>query len=112
MLRGAIAMPGFSDSVYVHWPVRQADIPRRGALSQRARGKGKRSRKAAASPAPSAAMTQATPRAIWMIAAREPLFRPAPPERRGRLDSGNLTPLGMTLFFVWIAVCCVFKILG
>ncbi|HSI18178.1 MAG TPA: hypothetical protein VK980_10445 [Sphingomonas sp.] len=105
-------MPEFIESVYVHRPVREADIPRRGALSQRARGKGKRSRKAAASPATPATMTQAPPPALWSMAAREPLFRPVPPERKGRFDNVNLTPIGMTVFFVWIAVCCVFKILG
>jgi hypothetical protein len=105
-------MPEFIESVYVHRPVREADIPRRGALSKRARGKGKRSRNAAASPAISATMTQAAPPALWSMAAREPLFRPVPLERKGRFDNVNLTPIGMTLFFVWIAVCCVFKILG
>nr|WP_299855921.1 hypothetical protein [Sphingomonas bacterium] len=35
-------MPEFIEWVYVYRPVGEADIPRRGALSQRARGKGKR----------------------------------------------------------------------
>jgi hypothetical protein len=31
------------------------------------------------------------------MAGCEPLFRPAPQGRKGRLDSGNLTPLGHDL---------------
>ncbi len=103
-------MPEFIESVYVHRPVREADIPRRDAQSKRARGKGKRARKTAASPATTAAMSP--PPTLWSIAAREAMFRPMPRERRGRLSGINLTPLGWTVFFVWILVCCVYKIWG
>ena len=109
-------MPEFIESVYVHRPVREADIPKRGALSKRARGKSKRTKAAAAptsTPTSTAAtMSQATPSALWSMTARETMFRPVPPARKGRLAGADLTPVVTTLFFVWIAVCSVFKILG
>lgn len=102
-------MPEFIESVYVHRPVKESDIPRRGAPRKRARGK--KARQAEAAPA-TAMMTQAAPPGPWTMTARQPLFRPEPPAPRSRFDDLDLTPLFAFLFCVWILISYIYVILG
>jgi hypothetical protein len=104
-------MPEFIESAYVHRPVREADIPRRGVLSKRARGtKGNRSKKAPPLAGPSATMTHAAPADLWRSPVRQQFRRPVPPTSQSRFDDANFTPLVTALFVFWLVACCIFKI--
>ena len=89
-------MPQFIDSIFVHRPVDEADIP---------------SRRAEPDPIPvgTAMSAQALPSGPWSPVVRAPAARPMPPGVRRERD---LAPLFIIAFFAWIAISCASEIVG
>jgi hypothetical protein len=90
-------MPQFIDSIYVHRPVDEADIPPRRAEPA-----------PVPSPIETAMATQPLPSGPWSPVVRAPAARPTPGVRRER----DLAPLFLIAFFAWIAISCVSEIIG
>jgi len=89
-------MPEFIDSIYVHRPVDEADIPRRRAEPDPVRIEPDM-------PAP------ALPSGPWSTAAHAPATRSMLPDvRQGR----DLAPLFVIAVFVWIVISCAAEIIG
>jgi hypothetical protein len=94
-------MPELIDTIYVHRAVDEGDIPPRHIALECLAG------------APAA---QQMPPGPWAIAVPVPAFparsgvSPAG-QRRVRLEN-DLTPIVAIVFIVWIALCCVYEVMG